>query len=255
MARIARRKRSTAYMLIGLGLFVMILFAHQHIEIGLAHAMNRLRGGYTVDERLAQFGAAAQDRLLPHFQAVGVAFPGARIALLVFKDQRRLEVYVKAAGGPWRFLRGYPVLAASGGPGPKLREGDGQVPEGQYRVSFFNPNSLFHVSLRLDYPNSFDRAMARADGREQLGGDIMIHGKSVSIGCLAMGDEAIEELFTLAAQVGMARIRVLIAPRDFRRGGPPVDAKEPPWLAELYRQLTQELEAFPPASLPAAADG
>lgn len=91
------------------------------------------------------------------------------------------------------------MLAASGGPGPKLREGDLQVPEGVYRLTAFNPNSSYHLSLRVDYPNAEDRAaedraVARSDRRTSLGGDIFIHGKAVSIGCLAIGDPGIEEL-------------------------------------------------------------
>ena len=69
----------------------------------------------------------------------------------------------------------YPILAASGVLGPKLREGDKQVPEGIYGAEALNPNSKFHLSIRLNYPNTFDRRMAQSDGRTQLGGDIMIH--------------------------------------------------------------------------------
>src|SRR5436190_607476 len=82
--------------------------------------------------------------------------------------------------GAWRFVREYPVMAASGGRGPKLREGDGQVPEGMYTIDWLNPNSSYHLSMHVDYPNAFDRAHAADDGRTALGGAIMIHGRDVS---------------------------------------------------------------------------
>ena len=80
--------------------------------------------------------------------------------------------------------------------------------------------------------------------RTRLGGDIMIHGRAVSVGCLAMGDEAAEELFALAAWVGMHKLRVLIAPTDFRLGEAALRI-DPPWVAELYASLVQRLQVFP----------
>ena len=199
---------------------------------------------YTVEQRLEQFGSAARGRLQPYFEAAGVSWPGRRVALLAFKDSAELELYALGPAGEWRFVRRYPVLAASGRAGPKLREGDFQVPEGVYRVSFLNANSRFHVSLRLNYPNDFDQRMAATDGRVQLGGDIMIHGSRVSVGCLAMGDPAAEELFTLAATLGMAKLEVLIAPSDFRRSAPP-SSTQPAWAGNLYIELQRSLQRFP----------
>jgi hypothetical protein len=215
-------------------------------EITWEYAYGRWHGPFKVEDRLAQFGERAGARLAPHFEAAGVAFPPEEIALLAFKDARILQLYARATGQGWRFVRSYPVLGASGFLGPKLREGDEQVPEGIYRVTLLNPNSRFHVSLRLDYPNEFDRRMAHEDHRARLGGDIMIHGKNVSAGCLAMGDEAAEELFTLAAQVLPARVRVLISPTDFRQSAwlMPVSGS-PAWTPGLYRQLEAELRQFP----------
>jgi murein L,D-transpeptidase YafK len=140
-------------------------------------------------------------------------------------------------------VRSWPVLAASGTSGPKLREGDLQVPEGIYRINQLNPNSAYHLSLGLNYPNAADRARAALDGRSDLGSDIFIHGKDVSAGCLAIGDDAIEELFWLAAAVGMDRFTVLIVPTDLRQASPKVQG--PRWLPELYRNLEAELSRFP----------
>jgi murein L,D-transpeptidase YafK len=183
-------------------------------------------------------------RLRPACEAAGLPYPPGELALLAFKDSKMLETYARPPGEGWRFVRAYPVLAASGEPGPKLREGDRQVPEGVYRVELLNPNSRFHVSLRLDYPNDFDRRMARADGRTELGGDIMIHGNAVSIGCLAMGDEAAEDLFVLAALVGKERVTVMICPTDLRLSPPVISNEKPGWVKTLYATLAQELHAF-----------
>lgn len=189
---------------------------------------------------MKEHGAAARSRLAPHFRQAGIDYPPAGVTLLALKEARVLEAHVpESRSGP---VLKYPILRLSGGPGPKLREGDRQVPEGRYRVTYLNPNSRYHLSLRLDYPNRDDRENARRDGRTDLGGDIMIHGGSASIGCLAMGDPAIEELFVLVADVGLSRVRVLIAPVDFRsrpRWTPP--AGLPPWTGELYSELRSEL--------------
>jgi murein L,D-transpeptidase YafK len=67
---------------------------------------------------------------------------------------------------------------ASGGLGPKLGAGDRQGPERIYAIESLNPNSLFHLSMRLNYPNEFDQMRAKQDGRSDLGGDIMIHGST-----------------------------------------------------------------------------
>lgn len=206
--------------------------------------MAKARGGYTVSERLEQFGSEVEKRLRPTFEGAGAKYPPGELAFVAFKDARRLEVYAREAQQPWRFIKSYPVLAASGAPGPKLAEGDRQVPEGIYRVESLNPNSRFHLSVRLDYPNEFDRRVAKLDGRTQLGGDIMIHGNSVSIGCLAIGDEAAEEVFVLSALVGREAVKVVISPTDFRCSATRSLPEQPGWIAGLYAMIREELRQF-----------
>jgi len=206
----------------------------------------RLRGRATVEQRLAQYGPAARERLRPHFERAGVPYPPARVVLLGVKDEKTLHVFAAAPGGELRCITSYPILAASGGPGPKLRRGDRQVPEGVYRVESLNPNSLYHLSLRLNYPNEFDRAMAAADGRTDLGGDIMIHGSTGSVGCLAMGDPASEDLFVLAAETGLENITVVLAPSDPRATeafqSPP---NAPSWLPTLHAAIREAAANLP----------
>jgi hypothetical protein len=205
----------------------------------------RATGQRTVETVLRDLGPAAEVRLVPHFAKAGVPFPPPRLALLGFKAEKRLEVWAGVADGPWRHVRDYPILAASGRPGPKLREGDGQVPEGLYRVERLNPQSKYHLSLRLDYPNAFDRAKAAQEGRTDLGGDIYLHGGAVSIGCLAMGDEAVEELFVLAVRTGLPNIQVILAPADLRAEGSAGGlVREPGWVGELYAEIRAELQPF-----------
>ena len=203
------------------------------------------RSIYTVEQRLAQFSAPVATRLAPAFTHAGLSYPPHEIAYVAFKDQRQLQLYARASkAGPWTFVKQYPVLAASGKAGPKLKEGDRQVPEGIYQAESLNPNSRFHLSIRLNYPNAFDRQMAQRDKRTQLGGDIMIHGNQVSIGCLAMGDEAAEDLFILAALVSKERTRIVVSPTDFRGGKAASLRTTPQWTGALYDDLRAELKQY-----------
>jgi len=175
------------------------------------------------------------------FGRAGISFPPAHTALVFFKDSRELLVYGGPSSDKLRLVHRYPVLAASGEAGPKLREGDRQVPEGQYRIVSLNPNSKFHLSLRLDYPNAFDRQRAFEEKRENLGGDIMIHDDAVSIGCIAIGDAAIEEIYRLAELTDYRKWEVISSPVDFRKTELAAEGKT----GELYRSLTSRLKSLP----------
>jgi hypothetical protein len=216
--------------------------------IGAARKARRAgKRRYTLKERLAEISPKATPRLMSKFKAAKVAWPPDEVALVAIKDSKVVELHARSQAGNWTFIHRYPVLAASGKVGPKLRRGDRQVPEGIYRITYLNPNSQYHVSLRVNYPNAFDRKMARKEGRKDLGGDIMIHGKKTSAGCLAMGDDAAEELFVLVAEVGKSNARLIIAPTDFRSaaappGKPPPSAPE--WLPELYTEVASAMSAY-----------
>ncbi|MEM8710828.1 MAG: L,D-transpeptidase family protein [Planctomycetota bacterium] len=123
-----------------------------------------------------------------------------------------------------------------------MREGDRQVPEGLYGIEYLNPNGRFHLSMKLTYPNEFDQARAEEDGRDDPGTNIFIHGKDRSIGCLAIGDESIEELFVLAATVGKEAVSVVVAPyRPSASESLKVPKDAPHWTVELYRSLDTAL--------------
>lgn len=205
-------------------------------------ARNAVR--HTVSTRLDQFGDTTKARWAPYFERAKVDYPPAKVLFLAFKEEKQLEVW--ALGERPKWLRTFPIQRASGNIGPKLREGDGQVPEGFYELESFNPNSAFHVSLRVNYPNSEDKHIARNENRpiDELGGNIMIHGGAASIGCLAMGDEAAEDLFALAALVGRPNVQIVISPLDFReRDVPP--AARPAWLRARYAKLRQFIQTLP----------
>jgi hypothetical protein len=199
----------------------------------------------TVRTRLAQLSPAANFRVAARFAQAGMVWPPAELTLIAIKDEKTLELHARHRGEPWRLVHRYRILAASGRAGPKLRQGDRQVPEGIYAFASLNPNSAYHVSLRVDYPNAFDRLMAQRDGRTDLGGDIMIHGKNLSAGCLAMGDEVAEELFVIVAQIGLPNVKLIIAPTDFRNNATPVAAADSPaWVANLYAELTTAMREY-----------
>lgn len=197
---------------------------------------SKVAGRKTVAEVISEVGPEARERLAPHFERAGVEYPPKQLTMLAIKDTAKLEIWAGSKDAPV-FITTYPVLAASGKSGPKLREGDRQVPEGFYKIEGLNPNSSYHLSMKLDYPNAFDLEHARDEGRTSPGSDIFIHGKAVSIGCLAMGDPAIEELFVLVSDVGRENVQVIIAPTDPREHA--LTASDgPAWLPGLYKEIT-----------------
>ncbi len=137
---------------------------------------------------------------------------GSPVFIRAFKEERVLELFIENnTNGQFEIFRTYPIAAASGELGPKLAEGDRQVPEGFYfsRSGDMNPNSSFHLSFNVNYPNAYDRA------HERTGTFIMVHGSNVSVGCLAMTDEKIEEIYALcqaALDKGQPFFRVHIFP-------------------------------------------
>lgn len=131
-------------------------------------------------------------RLKEEFQDRGLEW-GSPIFIRAFKEERELELWIKEED-KFTLFKTYPIAGTSGLLGPKLREGDRQIPEGFYFVGpkQMNPQSDFHLSFNIGYPNAFDKAHNRT------GSFIMIHGSDVSVGCLAMTDSKIEEIYTLA---------------------------------------------------------
>ena len=133
------------------------------------------------------------------FEEKKLTWPPQALYIRSFKYDRLLEVWVKDnIRDSFKLFKTYKVCMQSGTTGPKRSEGDYQVPEGFYYINEFNPNSNYHMSLGLNYPNASDKILSDAN---HPGGAIYIHGNCVSTGCIAIQDAPIEELFTMAAFV------------------------------------------------------
>jgi murein L,D-transpeptidase YafK len=174
----------------------------------------------------------ARQRVLPilalRFAAAGLSYPMSSIFFRVHKFQRELELWARNENQEsYRLVHTYPILGASGRLGPKRREGDRQVPEGFYQVDRFNPNSEFHLSLRLNYPNAADQ---KKSDPVAPGSDIYLHGGERSAGCLAMGDDAIEEIY-VAAQDATQPVLIAIFPARM------LDPRWPDWAKPYPDQI------------------
>lgn len=200
----------------------------------------KISGKQTVDDVIKRL----ENRMRQSFVELDLLTDGEPLALLAFKEERRLEAWKMAHSG-WQYLKTYPFTAFSGRLGPKLREGDFQIPEGIYGIEYLNPNSRYHLSIKIDYPNEFDRRKAQHDKRARLGGDIFIHGMNATIGCIPIGNRNIEELFYLVAKNGYQNTQVIIAPYDMRTTKKTLILEEIAWEDELYATLSQALTVFP----------
>lgn len=135
---------------------------------------------------------------------------GSPVFIRIFKETSELEVWLEK-DEKFELFKTYPICYFSGELGPKLKQGDKQSPEGFYYVppNMLNPNSRFHLSFNLGYPNKYDRYHGRT------GDYLMVHGDCVSTGCYAMRDEPIEEIYTLvhsALEQGQDFFRVHVFP-------------------------------------------
>lgn len=183
-----------------------------------------------------------------------MAYPPVRLYFRAFKKERKLEVWGSDDRvSPMKLLQTYPIVGMSGKLGPKRKEGDRQVPEGFYRVDRFNPNSKFHLSLGIDYPNASDRK--RGDPKAPRG-DIFIHGDTRSIGCLAMTNEKIDEIYLLALgaqEAGQSAIAVHIFPSRLDEAGWEALRKaysSSPDLIEFWKGLRPAYELFEQTRFP-----
>lgn len=200
----------------------------------------------TVDEVIKTYGDSVRKNMTSLFAQSDVPYPPATMTWIALKKERLMLVFAPDRSGKVRHLLTYPIFGASGAAGPKLREGDKQVPEGFYRISKFRPSVVAHLGLEVDYPNAEDRLHAAREHRGRLGGDILIHGSFWSTGCLALGNEAIEDLFVLAYDAKPENISVFFAPCNLTCQKPRIDMKkQPAWLPKLYARLRDELKKYP----------
>ena len=147
--------------------------------------------------RMASLLSRTEDSVIKQFQRQNLNWPPEAIYIRTFKYDRQLEVWVKEdTSEQFKLFKTYKICMQSGTMGPKRMEGDYQVPEGFYHINEFNPNSNYHLSLGINYPNASDRILSDSI---RPGGAIYIHGNCVSTGCIAISDQPIEELYVIAA--------------------------------------------------------
>lgn len=122
--------------------------------------------------------------------------PEAPIFIRVYKAESELEVWKVRDDGSFALFKTYPVCNWSGNLGPKIKEGDKQAPEGFYRVTAeqMNPYSKYYLAFNIGFPNKFDAANGRT------GKFVMIHGDCKSVGCYAMTDAIMEEIYIIARE-------------------------------------------------------
>ncbi len=144
---------------------------------------------------------------------LGVDSNSLNVFIRVFKQEKAVEVWVKSnKNQAYQLYQSYPICSSSGTLGPKRCQGDGQVPEGFYHVSVFNPLSDYLISLGVSYPNASD---AHFGCKGDKGGAIMIHGNCVTIGCIPITDDKIREVYVLAVEArnnGQENIPIHIFP-------------------------------------------
>lgn len=226
--------------LLVVGIILCLLFAKPIIK----PIINTIKCKETVTSVIDKIESSALNRLRPNMQAVGF-YPNYPddIILVGLKEERVLEVYAASTDGV-QLIKSYPFTAYSGQLGPKLQEGDRQIPEGIYQIEYLNPNSAFYLSMKVDYPNDFDKKKTTFSDVSAMGGDIFIHGKSATIGCIPIGDEAIEEVFLLTQKAMNNPVKVIISPRDFRKNDAYPAIASVDWETELYDQIKEELLAL-----------
>lgn len=146
--------------------------------------------------------AAFKNKLRPVmslFKRKNVDYPAEKLLIRVFKEEKRMEVWgYSSTKNQYVMLKKYKICGLSGKEGPKMRQGDKQVPEGYYHINAFNPASNYHLSMKVSYPNLSDQIR----GAGNLGGDIFIHGGCGSSGCLAITNKKVAELYVMALSIG-----------------------------------------------------
>lgn len=184
-----------------------------------------------------------ENLLKKEFLSKGLHFPPSKILLISYKAEGELQIWVKESYG-YDLFKIYEVCKKSGDFGPKRKQGDKQVPEGIYKINVFNPNSDYHLSLGVSYPNMSDRILSNAS---DLGGDIYIHGGCATVGCLPMTDDLMQEVYVLSALAknkSQADIPIYLFPFKFNKLTEYIFYKEYPQNVSFWENLKQEYYYF-----------
>ena len=220
-----------------------VWFAGEHDTAQINRTRLQKLAVFTAKGRLA--GTPDLDRLEQRLAEKSMTL-GAPVFVRIFKQQFELELWIKQ-GDRFTLFATYPICNFSGGLGPKLREGDHQSPEGFYTVDAkaLNPHSRWHKSFNLGFPNALDRA------HDRTGSFLMVHGGCSSVGCFAMTDPVIDEiwrLITAAFKAGQPRFQVQVFP--FRMTDAAMaQRRAAPWSA-FWQDLKVGYDAFEANALP-----
>src|ERR1017187_8682610 len=176
------------------GIFLLISF------IFLEPAISTAQTNYKMESKsyfkIAGVPINKEDTLAKEFAFRGLQWPAKYVYIRSFKYDAQLEVWVKnSLKEKYKLFKTYKICMQSGTMGPKRFQGDYQVPEGFYYIDEFNPRSNYHLSLGLNYPNASDKILSDS---LRPGNAIYIHGSCVSVGCIPVTDEDIEEIFLIA---------------------------------------------------------
>jgi len=205
---------------------LLVYFIFSFIIIGVTAQPSPSKGGtsYSFIDYQKTFPRPSEalqnkeDTLQKQFAAKKLQWPAKYIYIRSFKYDSQLEVWVKnEISDPFQLFKTYKVCALAGSLGPKRMEGDYQVPEGFYYINDFNPNSTYYLSLGINYPNLSDKILSDS---LKPGSEIYIHGSCVTVGCIPITDQQIDELYILAAYAkdqGQDFIPVHIFPVRFNK--------------------------------------
>jgi murein L,D-transpeptidase YafK len=166
--------------------------------------------------RVRQAYNSSEVTVLELLSQKGIEANGFEIYLRAFKAEDKLELWGRTSDKNYQLIKVYDVCTKSGIAGPKREQGDLQVPEGFYHIDRFNPKSRFHLSLGLNYPNASDKILGV---KGNLGADIFIHGDCVTVGCLPIEDNWIEELYVFCVEArngGQLKIPITVYPQRMK---------------------------------------
>ncbi len=208
-------------------------------------SMNAFSQAFPVNERSLEVTVRMAEPLRSEFSTSGLTW-GSPVFIRIFKEPKRLEMWIKNEKR-FTLFKTYPICHFSGQLGPKTKEGDLQAPEGFYEVTpaQMNPNSDYHLSFNLGYPNAFDRV------HDYTGSYLMVHGKCVSIGCYAMTDAYIEEIYTLvqtAFEYGQKKVAVHAFPFEMTSQNLANYATHPS--ADFWKTISEGYRLFEKNALP-----
>lgn len=185
-----------------------------------------------------------EDSIRKQFEKKGLQWPAKYIYIRSFKFDSQLEVWVKnKLSEEYQLFKTYKVCAMAGSLGPKRMQGDYQVPEGFYYINEFKPNSVYHLSLGLNYPNASDKMLSDS---LYPGGDIYIHGSCVTEGCIPITNDQIEDLYVItsyARAMGQEFIPVHIFPINFNKPASVTYLDRFMQTYKSYRPLVENLKA------------